>query len=84
MGEYATGTTSNCTTATEISTGTITGVYDYTSQVKGDFNADPLVALQKYGAQDYSIPVQIQKEPKQNKSQKMEVELCLCSKALWS
>lgn len=82
VNDYMTGTISNCTATTEASNGVITGVYDYTSQFKDDFQKDPLVALQKRDAQEYSIPVQ--GELKQNKSQKMEVELCLCSKTLWS
>ena len=77
-----TGTASDCTIATGISLGDISGVYDYTPQFKTDFQGDPLVALQKYDAGDYAIPVQ--EELKQDKSNKMEVELCLCSKALWS
>ena len=77
---YMTGTISNCTTTTGISE-TIMGACDYTPQFKTDFQGDSLVAPQKYSAGDYAIPVQ--EEPK-IKSNKMEVELCLCSKALWS
>jgi len=78
VNDYMTDTSSNCTAAT----GAFNGIMG-SSNYKDD-NTPSRWEFASLSLPSMGVPSAPPKPIIKNKSNKMEVELCLCSKALWS